>query len=77
MYGMTEAEMRDAINYFQMWDPQPGIFVCTRQWHQQDTWIKKTQVRGTKLMFKSYTFSLKKESDLESEITAHKLVPVF
>lgn len=31
MYGMTEAEMRDAINYFQMRETQPGIFVCTCQ----------------------------------------------
>ena len=77
MYGVTEVEIRDALNYFQMWDTQPGIFISIYWWHQQDTWIKETQVKGTQLMFKSYAFRLNEESDLESEIAAHKLVSVF
>lgn len=38
--------------------------------------MKKTQVKGTQLMFKSCIFSLKKESGLENERTAHELVSV-
>lgn len=57
------------MNYFQMWKSLSGIFVSTCQWHQKDTWIEKTQVGRTQLMFKSYALSLKQELNLETGIT--------